>query len=60
MVFHCKFAQDGLPRIINGDLAGKAADHWNLYKQDTKLLKDIGVDFYRFSVEWSKIEVRQL
>ena len=35
---------------------GKACDHWNRYKTDIQLIKDLGVNSYRFSVEWSKIE----
>ncbi len=36
--------------------AGNACDHWNRYKEDIKLLKKLGLNSYRFSVEWSKIE----
>ncbi|CAN5129987.1 glycoside hydrolase family 1 protein [soil metagenome] len=46
-------------RVINGELvekAGIACDGWNRYKEDIQLLKDMGVNSYRFSVEWSKIE----
>ena len=31
-------------------------DHYNLYKKAMALLKDIGVNAYRFSVEWSRIQ----
>jgi beta-glucosidase len=36
--------------------SGAACDHWNLFKQDIDLLKELGVRAYRFSLEWSKIE----
>lgn len=36
--------------------AGIACDHWNRYKEDIQLLKKAGLNTYRFSVEWSKIE----
>ena len=49
------FDQNGKSRIHNSDKSGDAADHWNLYKQDINLMKNIGVNAYRFSVEWSKI-----
>jgi beta-glucosidase len=34
----------------------KATDHWKRYKEDFQLLKKLGVNAYRFSVEWSRIE----
>jgi len=36
--------------------SGVACDHWNLYKKDIELIKNLGVKAYRFSIEWSKIE----
>lgn len=47
---------DGISRIQNNDKSGIAADHWNLYNKDISLMNDLGVKYYRFSVEWSKIE----
>ena len=43
-------------RIKDNQVAGIACDHWNRYKEDTHLLKKLGVSHYRFSLEWSKIE----
>ena len=34
-------------------------DHYKLYKKDLALLKDIGVNAYRFSVEWSRIQPKE-
>ena len=31
-------------------------DHYHLYKSDLNLLKELGVNAYRFSLEWSRIE----
>ena len=47
---------NGKSRIHNNDKSGIAANHWNLYKNDIGLMNDLGVKYYRFSVEWSKIE----
>ena len=38
-----------IPRITN---------HYALFREDLKLLKDLGVNSYRFSLEWSRIEPR--
>lgn len=36
--------------------AGYACDHWNRYKEDVQLIKEVRANAYRFSVEWSRIE----
>lgn len=43
-------------RIKNAEKSGLAIDHWNRLSEDTKLLNDLGVQQYRFSIEWSRIE----
>ncbi len=35
---------------------GKACERWTRYKDDYQLLKNIGMNSYRFTIEWSKIE----
>lgn len=37
-------------------ISGKAADSFNKYKEDVQLLKELGLNSYRFSVDWSRIE----
>lgn len=37
-------------------ISGKAADSFNRYKDDVKLLKELGLNSYRFSIDWSRIE----
>ena len=37
-------------------ISGSAADHYHLYKDDINLMKEIELNSYRFSVEWSRIE----
>lgn len=34
-------------------------NHYRLYKEDLALLKDLGVNAYRFSPEWSRIQPRE-
>lgn len=47
-------AQPG--RILGGDRSGVAADHWNRGPEDIALLKSLGGNAYRFSIEWSRLE----
>lgn len=41
--------------IKNNDTGDIACDSYHKYKEDVKLLKDLGVSFYRFSISWSRI-----
>ncbi|MDA9992019.1 family 1 glycosylhydrolase, partial [Candidatus Marinimicrobia bacterium] len=47
--------QNGKSNIHNNDKSGEAANHWDVYRDDISLMKELGVNAYRFSVEWSKI-----
>jgi beta-glucosidase len=37
-------------------ISDKADDEYNRYLEDTQLMKNIGINAYRFSIEWSRIE----
>lgn len=37
----------------------RVTNHYELYKQDLGLLHEVGVNAYRFSIEWSRIEPRE-
>ncbi|HPS58327.1 MAG TPA: family 1 glycosylhydrolase [Spirochaetota bacterium] len=37
-------------------ISGVAADHFNRYEEDFDIAKKIGLNAYRFSIEWSRIE----
>ena len=43
-------------KIRNGDRSGAACLHWDRYEEDLDLLPSLGLDAYRFSIEWSRIE----
>lgn len=45
--------------IHDGSVSGPACDHWNRVEEDTRLLEELGVRMYRFSIEWAKIEPSQ-
>jgi len=42
-------------RVKNGETGDVACDHYHLYKEDVKLMKEIGLKGYRFSVSWPRI-----
>lgn len=42
-------------KISNGDNADVANDHYHRYRDDVRLMQDIGVKIYRFSIAWPRI-----
>ena len=46
------FAEKGVRHGHNGD---RASDQFNRYKEDVKLMKELGVNSYRFSISWPRI-----
>lgn len=42
-------------KIANGDTGDVADDSYDLYKEDVKLLANLGASGYRFSIAWSRI-----
>lgn len=41
--------------IVNGDNGEIACDHYNRWREDIILMKEIGIDSYRFSVSWPRV-----
>lgn len=39
----------------DGDTGDVACDHYHRYKEDIEILKDMGVNAYRFSISWSRV-----
>ncbi|KAJ3659573.1 hypothetical protein Zmor_011256 [Zophobas morio] len=48
----CHTNPDFVDDRSNGDIA---CDSYHKYKDDVAMLKDLGVDFYRFSLSWSRL-----
>ena len=48
--------QEHLPHSSFTEPSGEACDHYNRYEEDIKLLADAGLNAYRFSIEWARIE----
>ena len=42
-------------KILNGDTADIACDHYHRYREDVKLMAELGVTGYRFSIAWPRI-----
>jgi beta-glucosidase len=42
-------------RIANGETGDITVDHYHRYKEDVALMKEIGLQAYRFSTSWSRI-----
>ena len=45
-----------VPRIPKKQRMGTATGHWDNYQEDFKLLKEAGIETFRTSIEWSKIQ----
>ncbi|MHA1724279.1 MAG: GH1 family beta-glucosidase [Promethearchaeota archaeon] len=42
-------------KIKNGDSGDIACDHYHRYEEDIRLMKELGINSYRFSISWSRI-----
>lgn len=42
-------------KTANGDTGDVACDHYHRYKDDVKLMADLGVKHYRFSIAWPRV-----
>lgn len=45
--------------IKENHVSGKACDQYNRYKSDIELLKELGHQCYRLSIEWSRVEPQE-
>jgi beta-glucosidase len=42
-------------KMTNGDTGDVACDHYNRYRDDVALMRDLGLAAYRFSISWSRV-----
>ena len=50
------WAQEHMPHTSFTEPSGNACDHYNRYEEDIRLMAEAGLNTYRFSVEWARIE----
>ncbi|WP_137122867.1 GH1 family beta-glucosidase [Segeticoccus rhizosphaerae] len=43
-------------KVVGGDTGDVACEHYHRYPEDVALMADLGVDSYRFSVAWPRIQ----
>jgi beta-glucosidase len=49
---------ESLPHTMYKEPSLEAIDHYHRYEEDIGLLKDAGLNAYRFSIEWARIQPR--
>src|SRR5947209_6775567 len=42
-------------KILNGDTGAVACDHYHRYREDVQLMRELGLNAYRFSIAWPRI-----
>ena len=42
-------------KTANGDTGDVACDHYHLFEDDVKMMADLGLQAYRFSISWSRV-----
>ena len=52
------FLEQQTPSIFQ-EPSGKACNSWERWEDDVRLVADLGLNAYRYSVEWARIEPRQ-
>lgn len=41
--------------VVNGDTGDVACDHYHRYRDDVAMMKELGLQLYRFSSSWSRV-----
>lgn len=50
------WVQENLEHSMFDEPSGLAVDHYNRYEEDIRLLSEAGLNAYRFSIEWARIQ----
>lgn len=43
-------------KILDGSDGGVATDHYHRFREDVALMKELGIDTYRFSISWTRLQ----
>ncbi|MFI6318465.1 GH1 family beta-glucosidase [Nonomuraea sp. NPDC050556] len=43
-------------RVLGGDHADVTIDHYNRYQEDVKIMAELGLTAYRFSISWPRVQ----
>ena len=49
-----RFAEEG--KVDDGTSPTRACDHYNRWREDIDIMADMGLEIYRFGIEWSRIQ----
>jgi len=52
-----RFAKEG--KVYDKTTPTRACDHYNRFREDIDLMAEMGIEIYRFGIEWSRIEPAQ-
>jgi beta-glucosidase len=50
------WAWEQLGKVEHKEVSGRSTDHWHLFREDLKYAQELGLNAYRFSIEWSRWE----
>lgn len=58
-IYSDSWVLEHLPHTIYAEPSDMAVDHYNRYEEDIRLLAENGLNAFRFTIEWARIEPEQ-
>lgn len=55
-IYNDYWVQEQVPHSIFNEPSLDAVDHYNRYEEDIRLMAEAGLNTYRFSIEWARIQ----
>lgn len=53
------WVMEHIPHSVFSEPSNQAVDHYHRYREDIDLMKNAGLNAYRFSIEWARIEPKE-